>query len=117
MAQNKTHITSDNAAEWLASTGFLFPRNEIEMTRFDRLYQDEGVDVSDFTVDCAQILAGALKAKVVKLESEAREQDIVPLKMVARKGESLPKHILDKIKKNQDERSKGDPGDKEEGTE
>jgi len=43
------------------------------------------------------------------------EEDITPLKMVDRKGAAIPKHILDKIKKNQDERSKDNSGGTEEG--
>jgi len=117
MAQSKIHITTDNMAEWLASTGFLFPRNETEMARFDKLYPEEADDVSNFEVDCTRILNGTLKTKVIPLNKEAREEDIIPLKMVARKGGNLPQHILDKIKKNQDDRTKNNPGGPEKGTE
>lgn len=117
MAQSRIHITSGNISEWLASTGFLFLRNELEMARFDKLYPDEIEDVSDFEVDCDRILNGTLKTKVVPLQSEVKQEDIVPLKMVARKGGELPKHILDKLKKNQDERTKNNLGDSEKGTE
>lgn len=117
MAQNKIHITPQNMADWLASTGFMFPRNEMEMARFDKLYPEEAEDVSDFEVNCDRILNGNLKTKMIQLKSEAKEEDIMPLKMVARKGGNLPKHILDKIKKNQDDRTKNNPGSPEKGTE
>jgi hypothetical protein len=115
MAQSKFNITPDNMAEWLASTGFLFPRNQVEMARFDKLYLDE--DVSDFQVDCESIFNNTLKTKVIPLKKEAKDEDIVPLRMVARKGSSIPKHILDKMKKNQNGRTKDDTGSPEEGTE
>lgn len=117
MAQNKINITPDNMAEWLASTGFLFPRNEMEMSRFDKLYPNETEDVSDFQVDCASIFNKSLKTNVIPLKKEAEEKNIIPLKMVARKGSSVPQHILEKMKKNQDGRTKDDTGTPEKGTE
>lgn len=118
MAQSKINITPDNMAEWLASTGFLFPRNEMEISRFDKLYPDEQEDVSDFQVDCTSIFNMTLKtAHVIPLKKEAEEKDIIPLKMVARKGSSVPQHILDKMKKNQHGRAKDDTGTSEKGTE
>ncbi len=118
MAQSKVNITPDNMAEWLASTGFLFPRNEMEMARFDKLYPDEQEDVSDFQVDCTSIFNKTLKTThVIPLKKEAEEKDIVPLRMVARKGSNVPQHILDKMKKNQDGRTKDDNGTSEKGTE
>ncbi|WP_257670490.1 hypothetical protein [Parapedobacter tibetensis] len=118
MAQSKIHITPDNMSEWLASTGFLFPRNELELARFDRLYPVEEEGIGGFQVDCQAILDGTAKtSKRITLAREAKEGDIIPLRMVARKGGNLPKHILDKIKKNQDGRSKDNPGSPEEGTE
>jgi hypothetical protein len=113
MPQNKTHMTTEQMPEWLASTGFLFPTNELELARFEKLYADEAVD---FEVDCDRILGKKLVAKVVRFEPEAKPENITPLRMVARKGSGLPKHIQDKIKKNQDERN-GANGDPEKGTE
>lgn len=117
MAQNKLHITPDNITEWLASTGFLFPRNELELARFDKLYPEEAEGASDFQVDFDKIFNGTLKTRTIPLKKEAEEKDIIQLKMVARKGSSVPQHILDKMKKNQDGRSKDDNGTSEKGTE
>jgi hypothetical protein len=116
MAQSKPHITPDNITEWLASTGFLFPRNELEMARFDKLYP-ETEDAIDFQVDFDKIFNGTLKTSVIPLKKEVEDKDIVPLKMVARKGSTVPRHILDKMKKNQDGRSKEDDGPSEKGAE
>ncbi|CAM3690630.1 hypothetical protein [Sphingobacterium prati] len=117
MAQNKLHITPDNITEWLASTGFLFPRNELELARFDKLYPEEAEDTSSFQVDFDKIFNGTLKTRTIPLKKEAEEKDIIPLKMIARKGSNVPQHILDKMKKNQDGRSKDDNGASEKGTE
>jgi hypothetical protein len=116
MPQNKTHMTQEQMPEWLASTGFLFPTNELELARFEKIYADEA-DASGFEVDCDKILGSILQAKIVRFEPEAKPENIVPLRMVARKGAGLPKHIQDKIKKNQDERNKGANGSPEKGTE
>jgi hypothetical protein len=117
MPQNKTHMTPEQMPEWLASTGFLFPTNELELARFEKIYADDAEDVSGFEVDCDRILDGSLTARIVLFEPEAKPENIAPLKMVARKGAHLPKHIQDKIKRNQDERNSGDNGSPEKGTE
>jgi hypothetical protein len=114
---NKQYLTIDQMPEWMASTGFLFPTNELELARFEKLYAEDTEDVSTFEVDCERIFAGTLQAKVVQFAPEPRREDIAPLKMVARKGAILPKHIQDKIKKNQDERNSGNTGSPEKGTE
>lgn len=103
--------------EWLASTGFLFPTNELELARFEKLYAEEGLDMTGFKVDCDRILGKTLAAKIVRFEPEAKPENIASLKMVARKGSNLPKHIQDKIKKNQDERNGGANSGTEKGAE
>jgi len=116
MPQNKVHITPEQMPDWLASTGFLFPTNELQLARFEKLFADEVNELVDFEVDCEHILSGSLTVKILIFEPEAKPEDITPLKMVARKGTNLPKHIQDKIKKNQDERNRNNGGP-EKGTE
>lgn len=116
MPQNKIHITPEQMPEWLASTGFLFPTNELQLVRFEKIFAEEVNQLANFEVDCDRILSGSLTAKIVAFEPEAKSEDITQLRMVARKGANLPKHIQDKIKKNQDERN-GNNGDPEKGTE
>ncbi len=113
----KHYMTQEQMPEWMASTGFMFPSNELELARFEKLYADDAEDMSGFEVDCERIFAAALPVKVVLFTPEAKPEDIAPLKMVARKGSNLPKHIQEKIKKNQDQRSHGDQPDPEKGTE
>lgn len=102
MAQNKKHITSENITEWLSSTGFLFPRNEIELERFEKLYGDIEFGLTGNEVDPDKILSGTFNEKKdLKMPDEIKQEEIKQYRMAARKGNELPKHIMDKIKKNQ----------------
>lgn len=119
MAQNSLPLTPENMTEWLASTGFIFPRTVIELSRFEKLYDDVYEDLTTGAVDPDVILG--LKPKSRKLApppnpqfGEAGESFY---KMAARKGDSkIPKHIMDKIKKNQEDK-KNDSGSEKEKTE
>ena len=102
MAQNKKHITPENITEWLSSTGFLFPRNEVELERFEKLYSEEDFGLTGKEIDPDKIINDTFREpKIVKLSTEINQEEIHPYRMVARNGSSLPKHIMDKIKKNQ----------------
>ncbi len=102
MAQNKKHITGENITEWLASTGFLFPRNEVELERFEKLYGDVDFDLTGTEIDPDKIIDGTFKErKILKMPDSNKQNEISPYRMAARNGNELPKHILDKIKKNQ----------------
>ena len=102
MAQNKKHITPDNITEWLASTGFLFPRNEVELERFEKLYCEVDYGLTGKEIDPDKISNDTFKEKkILKMSDEVRKEEINTYRMAARNGNDLPKHIMDKIKKNQ----------------
>ena len=102
MAQNKKHITPENITEWLSSTGFLFPRNEVELERFEKIYGEEDFGLTGNEIDPDKIINEDFKeVKVPKIPDNVKEEDIGQYRMAARNGSGLPKHILDKIKKNQ----------------
>jgi hypothetical protein len=102
MAQNKKHITNENITEWLASTGFLFPRNEVELERFEKLYGEEDFGLTGKEIDPDKIIDGTFKEKkTVKMPDDIKKEEIHPYRMAARNGNELPNHIMDKIKKNQ----------------
>lgn len=102
MAQNKKHITPENITEWLSSTGFLFPRNEVELDRFEKLYREEDYGLTGKEIDPDKIINGTFKEKEnIKIPDDINKEEIIPYKMAARNGKELPKHIMDKIKKNQ----------------
>ncbi|MEQ1798319.1 MAG: hypothetical protein ABL872_10215 [Lacibacter sp.] len=101
MAKNK-NITPANVTEWLASTGFLFPTNELELSRFNKLYGELDEQLTGKEIDPERILKGLSASKVVKMNiTPAIEEEFSAYRMVARNGTNLPKHILDKMKKNQ----------------
>lgn len=101
MAKNK-NITPANVTEWLASTGFLFPTNELELSRFNKLYGELDEQLTGKEIDPERILKGLSASKVVKMNiTPAIEEEFSAYRMVARNGSNLPKHILDKMKKNQ----------------
>lgn len=116
MAQNKSHITPDNMTEWMASTGFMFPRTMRELMRFEKLYGDAEINLEGCQIDPEKILGRKGDADVIQFPQEEKKENI-HFRMAARKGDAnIPQHILDKIKKNQDQRKKDDDGSKEKNT-
>ena len=116
MAKNNSNITVDTMTEWMASTGFIFPRTVLELTRFEKLYDPYQEDSTGFQIDPDVILGKKERTKVISLTPKVEDQS-PNFRMAARKGDSaVPKHIMDKIKKNQDKRKQDDPGAAEEGT-
>ena len=108
MAQNKKHITPENITEWLASTGFLFPRNEVELERFEKLYGEDDFGLTGNEIDPDKIISGSFREKKsLRIPDDIKQDEIRNYKMVARNGNNLPKHIMDKILKNQN-KSKDD---------
>lgn len=104
MAQNKKYIISENLTEWLSSTGFLFPRNEVELERFEKLYGDIDFGLTGKEIDPDKIINGTFReTKSVKMPTDVKQEEINSYRMAARNGNCLPKHIMDKIKKNQSE--------------
>jgi len=102
---------------WLASTGYLFPRNELELARYDKLYQDnDQVLLSDSTVSVERILTG--KCRLLPAANPFEGQDISQIeqtyRMVARKGQGqLPDHIKARMKKNEANDDNGLPEKKD----
>lgn len=116
MGQNKKHITSENIMEWLCSTGFLFPRNESELYRFEKLYGDLEENISGNEVDPDRIINGIAHSKIINMPSSSSETNFSDFKMVARNGNNVPKHIFDRMKRNQNNSTKNGNGLSEETT-
>lgn len=108
MAIDKKYIgkvTESNLDDWLHSTGFLYPTNEIQLERFEKLYEDYDFKLKNATIDIESIIKGTLlcnKGQVIPLNLDADiKKEIEDIKMVARKGQNnLPQHIIDKMRKN-----------------
>jgi hypothetical protein len=114
MASNNRYnrkIDSNNLNEWLRSTGFLFPQNEIELARFNELYSDFDFKLNDATIDVKSIIEGTVCSitRVVRLvKNDEINKDIEELKMVARKGQEVPKHIIEKMKQKHRKNNDGE---------
>jgi hypothetical protein len=114
MAQNKNHITPENITEWLASTGFLLPRNEVELARFDKLFAEDNLELTGKEIDPEKILRGELDIPIIKHLPVLKPEDLNEYKLVARNGKQLSKNILDKIKKNQNNSKRDDTSSEDE---
>ncbi|MPR37430.1 hypothetical protein [Salmonirosea aquatica] len=104
MAKNNVFPDSESLTEWMASTGFLFPRSVDELDRFNRLH-GKAISGDDrrSTVSLERICSG--KARPFPVERRAMEDEekraIEQYRMAARKGGDLPEHILNKMLNNQ----------------
>jgi len=104
MGTNKSKkINHQNLEEWLRSTGFLFPTNELELARFNKLYADYDFQLKGASIDVKTIIEGSTcsNARIIDIGIENNEgisNEIQELKMVARKGQIVPEHIIEKMK-------------------
>lgn len=109
---NKNKINNLNLEEWFRSTGFLFPTNELELARFDKLYADYDFKLKDVSIDAKSIIEGNICSCETKIfhigKVEELNSEIEELKMVARKGQEVPKHILDKMTKKHRKNNNGE---------
>jgi hypothetical protein len=111
MAKGSAYITSENITEWMASTGFLFPRTMVELARFEKLYSDELIHTAGIGIDPEVILGYKKKTSVIALDPKQSSLHQPRYQMAARKGKgAISKNTLNKIKNNQDKRKQHDPG-------
>jgi len=92
---------------WLSSTGFLFSGNEIELDRFNKLYEDYDYKLDNISIDPITIINNTFhrEPKVIPMFENDVDEEISSLRMVARKGnKDLSQHIIDKMRRkhNQD---------------
>lgn len=109
---NPIIVSVDNFDELLGSTGYLLPSNELELLRFNKLYDDYVFKLTDTKIDLMSIMEGRYICKsavtrIVQIDSN----EINELKMVARNGEGqVPDDIISKMKakhrKKNDDRQK-----------
>lgn len=101
-------IDLDHLNSWLGSTGFLFPSNELELERFNKLYDDYIYKLDERPLDAIAIINNTFhrEPKLIKMLEDDIEEDIENLRMVARKGnKNLPQHIIDKMRKKHNQGS------------
>lgn len=92
-------LTPENLDDWLCSTGFLYPTNNIQLERFNKLYSDYEFKLKDARIDVHSIITGTNnKPSIIKNIIDINENDISELRMAARNGiENLPQDIIDKM--------------------
>jgi hypothetical protein len=107
MATNKKNngrVSINNLDEWLSSTGFLCPTNELELARFNKLYADYDFKLKDKSIDVQSITSNKMCPNIKPLlfiKDEGIEYEIQELRMAARKGnQNIPQHIIDKMRKH-----------------
>ena len=75
----------------------------MELARFNKIYADYDFKLKDVSVDAKSIVEGHICSCDTKRfqikKNEELNNEIEELRMVARKGKELPKHILDKMTK------------------
>ena len=100
--KNKERVDINNIDEWLHSTGFLFPKTELQLARLNKLYEDYDFKLKDASIDINSIIEGNIcfsRSQIIKFEGNSQEtKEFETLKMVARKGHEIPSHIIDKMK-------------------
>lgn len=93
-------IDIDHLDSWLGSTGFLFPSNELELDRFEKLYEDYDYKLDTIPIDPISIINNTFyrAPKIITMFESDIDENIESLRMVARKGnKDLPQHIIDKM--------------------
>jgi hypothetical protein len=102
MAANSIKINEKNFYEWLCSTGYLLPRNELELARFERLHPSGSFSINEEAINPFAIINGTRKRVDLSISIPfLQKEDQEELRMAARKNAQLPPELLDQIKKNQ----------------
>lgn len=101
---------SYNIREWLNSFGFLFPSNEKELKIFRALQKGFTSKYVEKEMSQEEVLAilndDTHESVIVDIDEENQFQKA--WKMVARNQDNISQHILDKMKKNQDDKLSND---------
>jgi hypothetical protein len=102
MGNNKSkYITIANIDNWASSLGFSFPRNRSEEVLFDKLYSQFDYELTGDVIDPFKLIE-----EVEMEESQEQSADSSSnWKMAARNYGELPDHIIDKMKKNHNDKT------------
>lgn len=91
----------NNIRNLFQSKGLLFPETEKEVEEFELLNPIYNEIPGDWNNPEEIIKRGIQKLQHIKsLSNETLDNEIEELRMVARKGNVLPQHIIDKMKAN-----------------
>lgn len=105
--RNIQKIKITELGNWLGSTGFIYPQNEFELDRFNKLYEDYDFKLKSEKIDPFAIIGDSFLGKFEKPEPKVIQfkEEAETLRMVARKGgKKIPQHIIEKmLKKHTDQ--------------
>ncbi len=94
------NITISNIGQWASSLGFSFPRNENEEKLFDKLYGKFDHQLTGEEIDPLKLIQQCEEEESAR--SNEKENN---WKMAARNYGELPKHIIEKMKKNHNDKT------------
>ncbi len=81
------------------SKGLLFPETEKEVEEFELFNPVDNENPADWETPEQIVKRGLQKLQQIKSASEdSLSEEIEELRMVARKGNNLPQHVIDKMK-------------------
>lgn len=83
----------------LSSSGYLPPRNEEELCQFDELYKDYQPVNAGRHIDIPSIIKGTCQCRSIKVPGEEDNTSEEDIDVAARNYDSLPKSVIDKIRK------------------
>lgn len=91
----------------LKSYGYLFPTSDDEVESFEKEVDVNAVELPDNLKDPMEILKKGRINSISKKEGKTINMEIAnKMKMAARKGEGIPKEILDKMKEDRENTEK-----------
>ncbi|WP_300601906.1 hypothetical protein [Niabella sp.] len=113
MAVKSIKIDGGNIYEWLCSIGYLLPRTDLELDRFEKLNPPGSISVDENAIDPFAIINGTrqrMELSISQVELKSDEQ--AELRMAARKNSDLPADVLEQIRKNQEIKRNSENDDK-----
>lgn len=104
--KNKKQINAENGltiADLLCSTGYLPPRDEKDLDRFDRIYKGQTFEIESYCIDSDAIfdrVAGEEKARKIRIRPMTTIFDRPGALRVAQKmSEPLDESVADSLKR------------------
>lgn len=98
--KNNQKIKFNEFDSWLGSTGYIYPQNELELARFNKLYENYDFKLKSEMIDPITVIGHAFleRSKISEPKIIRLKDEVESLRMVARKGEKkIPQDIIDKM--------------------
>ena len=98
--EKTNHFNTEEFDELLGSVGYLMPSNELEILRFNKLYEEYEFKTANMSIDFMSIIENRFSCSYrPAIIIEIDKQEIEKLRMVARNGETnIPDEILAKMR-------------------